>query len=258
MFALGLPGFCTFLYMVRVLQAMQDTRTAFRIYLVENGINIVFGILLVGPLGVHGLALSVSIAYSAAAILALAVVPAGRRTGGDDLTTPVLRVLGASTVMAVTTVLTLSVSGADSGVALLGRVVGAVVVGAVTYVGAAAVLGERAARRAAAERAPRARPPLPRHRRAVRPLRRDGLAVGAVDRPGFRRTPIVGAVPWQTRRRVRIPVRHLRPVPTSSGVSRRAHRWRRSAGDGSAEEPVDPRPPDEEEEAHGPDPGGHR
>ena len=49
MFALGLPGFCTFLYMVRVLQAMQDTRTAFRLYLVENGINIVFGVALVGP-----------------------------------------------------------------------------------------------------------------------------------------------------------------------------------------------------------------
>ena len=80
MFALGLPGFCTFLYMVRVLQAMQDTRTAFRIYLVENGINIVLGILLVGPLGVRGLALSVSIAYSVAAILALSVVrsPGGR------------------------------------------------------------------------------------------------------------------------------------------------------------------------------------
>ena len=39
--------------------------------------------------------------------------------------------------MAVATVLTLSVSGAPSGVALLGRVVGAVVVGALTYVGAA-------------------------------------------------------------------------------------------------------------------------
>ena len=50
MFALGLPGFCTFLYMVRVLQAMQDTRTAFRLYLVENAINIVLRrSLLVGP-----------------------------------------------------------------------------------------------------------------------------------------------------------------------------------------------------------------
>ena len=64
MFSLGLPGFCTFLYMIRVLQAMQDTRTAFRLYLVENVINIVVGVALVGPLGVRGLALSLSIAYT--------------------------------------------------------------------------------------------------------------------------------------------------------------------------------------------------
>ena len=51
MFSLGLPGFCVFLYMTRVLQSMQDTRTAFYLYLVENVINVVVGLLLVGPLG---------------------------------------------------------------------------------------------------------------------------------------------------------------------------------------------------------------
>ncbi len=151
MFSLGLPGFCTFLYMVRILQAMQDTRTAFRLYLVENGLNIVFGVALVGPLGVRGLALSLSIAYSAAAVLAMAVIR--RRVGGlggDDLTVPVKRVLAASAVMAVATVLALNVSGAPSGFGLLGRVVLAVVVGVVAYVAAAAVLAERDARRSAA------------------------------------------------------------------------------------------------------------
>ena len=106
MFALGLPGFCTFLYMVRVLQAMQDTRTAFRIYLVENAINIVLGVALVGSLGVRGLALSVSIAYTVAAVIALSVVSrkdAG--LGGHELTTPVTRVLISTAVMAVATVL---------------------------------------------------------------------------------------------------------------------------------------------------------
>ena len=63
--------------------------------------------------------------------------------GGDDLTTPVKRVLAASAVMAVATVLALNVSGAPSGFGLLGRVVLAVVVGVVAYVAAAAVLGER-------------------------------------------------------------------------------------------------------------------
>ena len=148
LFALGLPGFCTYLFMVRVLQSMQDTRTAFRLYLVENGINIVVGLALVGPLGVRGLALSLSIAYSVTAVLALGVIR--RRVGGlggPDLVDPVKRVLAATGVMAVTTVLALSVSGATSGVALLGRVVLAVVVGAVTYVAAAAVLGTRFAHR---------------------------------------------------------------------------------------------------------------
>ncbi len=148
MFALGLPGFCTYLYMVRILQAMQDTRTAFRLYLVENGLNIIFGLLLVGPLGVRGLALSLSIAYSAAALLAMAVIR--HRVGGlggQDLTIPVKRVLGASLVMAVVTVLALNVSGSPSGVGLLARVLLAVVVGVVGYVATAALLAERDARR---------------------------------------------------------------------------------------------------------------
>jgi putative peptidoglycan lipid II flippase len=157
MLSLGLPGFCTFLYMVRVFQAMQDTRTAFRLYLVENAVNIVLAVLMVGPLGVRGLALSLSIAYSVAALLALSVVR--RRVGGlggDDLTTPVKRVLGASAVMAVATVLAVNVSGATSGVGLLARVVLALVVGALAYGTTAAVLGARQERRTMVERTERA------------------------------------------------------------------------------------------------------
>ncbi len=259
MFALGLPGFCTFLYMVRVLQAMQDTRTAFRIYLVENAINIVLGILLVGPLGVRGLALSVSIAYSVAAIIALSVVRSRvGGLGGDDLTTPVTRVLGASAVMGVATVLPLNVSGADSGVALLGRVVGAVVVGALSYVGAAAVLGERLARR---ETRGAARPPggatpvvpqapvAPAASPSVR-LIEPGYAEPTSPDPFRDRLDSEPAEPQQ---------RHLRPVSNSSGdLPEGPSVDGRSAGDGSGVEPVDLRPPDEEEETHGPDPGGHR
>ncbi len=164
MFALGLPGFCTFLYMVRVLQAMQDTKTAFRLYLVENGLNIIFGVALVGPLGVRGLALSLSIAYSLAALLALWVIR--QRVGGlggPELTTPVKRVLAASAVMAVATVLALNVSAAPSGFGLLARVVLAVVVGLGAYVATAAVLAQRSERRTTEGR------PLPAGRGAVPP-----------------------------------------------------------------------------------------
>ena len=142
--------------MVRVFQAMQDTRTAFRLYVVENGINIFFGVLLVGPLGVRGLALSLSIAYTLAALLAMAVVR--QRVGGlggDDLTTPVKRVLAASAAMGVATVIALNISGAASGFGLLARVVAAVVVGTVAYGAAAGLL---AARASAAAHSPTRRP----------------------------------------------------------------------------------------------------
>ena len=64
MLALGLPGFCVFLYTIRGFQAMQSLRTAFWLYVVENGINVALAIVLVGPLGIRGVALSISVAYT--------------------------------------------------------------------------------------------------------------------------------------------------------------------------------------------------
>jgi len=290
MFALGLPGFCIFLYMVRVLQAMQDTRTAFRIYLVENAINIVLGIALVGPLGVRGLALSVSIAYTVAAVIALSVV-AGKDQGlgGQDLTTPIVRVLVATGVMAVATVLAVNVSAADSGLALLGRVVLAVVVGIVAFVGTTVALAARQERRVDDERAARAAerpepigpPPLPsadgpgpagagpdgpRQRAAHSSIRlinpTDGTAGGG---PGDEPVePSDDAPPMPFRGRLgqesdEAPVRHLRPVP---GGRRDAPLS--SPGDGQtiggapAEEAEGVVPPEDEEGPHGPDSGGNR
>ncbi len=290
MFALGLPGFCTFLYMVRVLQAMQDTRTAFRIYLVENAINIVLGIALVGPLGVRGLALSVSIAYTVAAMIALSVV-AGKDQGlgGQELTTPIVRVLIATGVMAVATVLAVNVSAADSGMALLGRVVLAVVVGVVAFVGTTVALAAREARRVDDERAARAAerpepiapPPLPsadgpvpagagpdgpRQRAAHSSIRlitpSDGTSGGGhADGPA---EPSDDAPPVPFRGRLgaesdEAPVRHLRPVP---GGRRDAPQSSPGGGRTSGGAPVDDAegvvPPEDEEEPHGPDPGGNR
>ncbi len=246
MFALGLPGFCTFLYMVRVFQSMQDTRTAFRLYLVENGLNIVVALALVGPFGVRGLALSLSIAYSMAALLALAVVR--NRVGGlggPDLSTPVKRVLGASGVMAVATVLALSVSGATSGFALLARVVFAVVVGVAAYVVTAGLLGSREARRTREERirrasggAPPTPPPSgpPDDRPDDRPDGddRDPYEDTSADRFRDRLDNQSGGLPY----------RHLRPVTIPPEDDD-------GPGDGS-------RTGDEEEDLDGPDSGGNR
>jgi putative peptidoglycan lipid II flippase len=233
MFALGLPGFCTFLYMVRVFQSMQDTRTAFRLYLVENALNILFALALVGPLGVRGLALSLSIAYSAAALLGLAVLR--NRVGGlggPELTTPVTRVLGASGVMAVATVLALSVSAASSGFGLLARVVFAVVVGVAAYVATAGVLGARQERRMREERIHRANvaassPPSSVGARRDRPERpsRDQFRDRLDGQPG------------------QLPYRHLRPVSVAADDDS-------DAGDDL--------PTDDEEDLDGPDTSGDR
>ena len=290
MFALGLPGFCTFLYMVRVLQAMQDTRTAFRIYLVENGINIALGIALVGPLGVRGLALSVSIAYTVAAVIALSVV-AGKDEGlgGSDLTTPVTRVLGATAVMAVVTVLTVNVSGATSGFALLGRVSLSVVAGALAFVGTTVVLAAREERRGADRRAvrppegpePIAPPPTPspdgpapagsgpdgpRERaahssiRLITPDREPtGSGSGATaDEP----TGDAPDAPFRGRlgsESDEAPVRHLRPLPGGhGGAPRSGPGGGRTTGTTPEQETEGVVPPNDEEEPHGPDPGGNR
>jgi putative peptidoglycan lipid II flippase len=234
MFALGLPGFCTFLYTVRIFQSMQDTRTAFRIYLVENGLNILFALALVSPLGVRGLALSLSIAYSAAALLALAVLR--NRVGGlggPELTTPVTRVLGASAVMAVATVLALSVSGSSSGFGLLARVAFAVVVGAGAYVVTAGVLGARQERREREERI---------HRINVEAASPPSSVATGKDQP--ERPPAdafrdrLGSQPGQ------LPYRHLRPVSIVPDDDS-------GAGD-------DLPPGDEEEDLDGPDTSGDR
>jgi putative peptidoglycan lipid II flippase len=153
MFSLGLPGFCVFIYMTRALQAMQDTRTAFYLYVVENVINVVVGLALVGPLGVRGLALSLSIAYSVTAVLAVSVLR-GRlgSLGGDQVAQPVKRVIMASAVMAVVTVLAVNVSAAQTGFGVLFRVILAVVAGLVAYAGTAALLAARAAKETADHR----------------------------------------------------------------------------------------------------------
>jgi putative peptidoglycan lipid II flippase len=178
MFSLGLPGFCVFLYMTRVLQSMQDTRTAFYLYLVENVINVVVGLALVGPLGVRGLALSLSIAYSVTAVLAVSVIR-GRLGGfgGDQVSQPVKRVMISSAVMAVVTVLAVNVSSAETGFGVFFRVALAVVVGVLAYAGTAALLAARAAK----------------HKGGPRPRGADGpmgpTAHASPDRPERPRTP---------------------------------------------------------------------
>jgi putative peptidoglycan lipid II flippase len=156
MFALGLPGFCTYLYFVRVLQSMQRTKVAFYLYLVENGLNIVLALALVHPLGVRGLALSLSIAYSVAALAALAVFHQWfGRLADRETWAPLGRVLIATVPMGIVVLVVSNLSGSTSVVGLLVRVTAAVVAGGLTFGAVVVWLG----RRHDARRPPRPRPP---------------------------------------------------------------------------------------------------
>jgi len=147
LFSLGLPGFCTYLYVVRVLQAMQRTRVAFWLYLVENGINVILALALVHTLGVRGLALSLSVAYTVAAVWGLFVLRGWLGHLGNSRTwAPLRRGSVATALMGVAVLVVSNLSGAQHGFALLIRVVGSVAVGALVYVGASVVLGKRAAK----------------------------------------------------------------------------------------------------------------
>lgn len=158
MFAVGLPGFCTYLYFVRVLQSMQRTKVAFYLYLVENALNVVLALVLVGPLGVRGLALSLSIAYSVSALLALAVFRQWFGRLAERATwAPLVRVLIACVPMGIVVLVVSNVSASNSIPALLVRVGGSVVLGGLAFGAVVILLG----RRAEAQRQPPAPPTGP-------------------------------------------------------------------------------------------------
>ncbi len=166
MLALGLPGFCVFLYAVRVLQSVQDLRSAFWLYAFENGVNIVLAVALAGHFGVRGIALSISIAYTLAAVVALAYVHTRfQGLAADVLGRPLFHVALATVALVLAAALASNVSGSETTPVALGRVVLGSVAGGGAYVlagGALAELGRRR-RRALRERAeeapPRAEPP---------------------------------------------------------------------------------------------------
>jgi putative peptidoglycan lipid II flippase len=153
MLALGLPGFCVFLYAVRVLQSVQDLRSAFWLYAFENGVNIVLAVALAGHFGVRGIALSISIAYTAAAVVALAYVRARfQGLAGDILGRPLGHVLLATAALVVGAVLGSNFSGSETTVVLLGRVALGSVAGGAAYVLAGGGLAELGRRRRRAMR----------------------------------------------------------------------------------------------------------
>jgi putative peptidoglycan lipid II flippase len=143
--ALGLPGFCVFLYAVRVLQSVQDLRSAFWLYVLENGINIVAAVALVGPLGVvRGIALSITIAYTVAAVAALVHLRTRvHGLDGDLIIRPLAHVTMATAALVVGAALGSNVTASETDLGLLLRVAAGSVAGGGAFVLTAGILGGR-------------------------------------------------------------------------------------------------------------------
>lgn len=142
-FSLGLVGMSVFLFVVRLFHAHLDARTPFALNLVENVLNIVLAVALVGRYGILGLALSFALAYLLSAALALVVaqrkVPELRWA---PLATALGRMLVASALMGIAVWWTARQVGGDVGFSAARRLVAGTVVGIAVYV--AALLGLRA------------------------------------------------------------------------------------------------------------------
>jgi peptidoglycan biosynthesis protein MviN/MurJ (putative lipid II flippase) len=124
---------------MRTYQAMQDTRTMFLTYLVENGLNIALALVLYPFFGVRGLAAALSLAYLGGSIVALWDL--SRRLGG--LRTPrlgiilyrvaVAAVVTADVALAVSVILA-HLLGTRAGAPLATRVILAVGTGVTVYI----------------------------------------------------------------------------------------------------------------------------
>jgi putative peptidoglycan lipid II flippase len=140
--ALGLPGYSVYLLCISAFQAMRDTRTAFFLYLLENGLNIILALVLPSHIGAKGLSLSLSIAYTVAAVAALVVVR-GRMggLGGRNVGRFVARSLVATLMMTGAVALVTAAVVSQTEMGLLLRVVAGVLAGLLTYGAVAGLAG---------------------------------------------------------------------------------------------------------------------
>lgn len=142
MFAIGLPAFSSWMFLTACYQAMQDTRSLFLLYLVENGVNVVAALALYPSMGVQGLALAYSLAYLAGTAAALFHLRG--RLGGVDgrrLARSAVRILAAAGVMAVAVGAVIALTGSNRGVGALVRSGVGTVAGVTVFLVAARVLG---------------------------------------------------------------------------------------------------------------------
>ncbi|HEX3539257.1 MAG TPA: murein biosynthesis integral membrane protein MurJ [Acidimicrobiales bacterium] len=142
LFAVGLPGFSAYLLLMRAYQAMQDTRSMFWLYLVENAATIVLAVALYPLMGVEGLALGWVGAYTVGSIAAFAHLR--RRTGGLDgqaIVASLARVAAATALMLLPVLAISHLVPSRSTPELVLMVGGGVVAGTAMYLAAARAFG---------------------------------------------------------------------------------------------------------------------
>lgn len=132
--ALGLPAFSCWLFLTSCYQAMQNTRTLFFLYLVQNGVNVIAAVVLYRLMRVQGLGLALALAYAAGT--AAALVDLRKRARGIDghvVGSSVLRILAATALMSAAVLVVRSLVGGDTGVGALVRTGAATVTGVTFY-----------------------------------------------------------------------------------------------------------------------------
>ncbi|AKL74599.1 murein biosynthesis integral membrane protein MurJ [Actinobacteria bacterium IMCC26256] len=142
LFGVGLFAFSAYLYTIRAMYSRLDTRTPFLLNLLENTLNIALAVALYPSLGVKGLALSWTISYSIAAVVAWGILD--RRLGGLEGTrsaTVMMRIVLSSAFGAGAAWLILNYLDPSTPLAAIATVLLAGVVGGGIGIGGAAALG---------------------------------------------------------------------------------------------------------------------
>jgi putative peptidoglycan lipid II flippase len=141
-FALGLGAFSIYFFVLRGFYAHKDTKTAFKVNVVENSINIVLALLLVGSYGVLGLGASYAMAYVFSAFWVLQIM--SYKVPGFEVR-PILQslwtMLVAGALMGEAVWFVTRNVGGNVGVDALLRLVVGTVVGVIVYFGLLAVMG---------------------------------------------------------------------------------------------------------------------
>jgi len=130
MFALGLTGFSVYLYTLRAFYALKNTRFPFFAAILQNGLNVIFGIALFSRFKVQGLAFAFSLSYTVAALAAFAALRYRLRgLDGRSSISMIARTVLATLVMAVWVALVSGLVGGETGLHAALRVLVGVAVG---------------------------------------------------------------------------------------------------------------------------------